>query len=523
MAKVNCAIYTRKSTEEGLEQDFNSLDNQFESAKAYIESQKHENWKFYKRYDDGGFTGANTKRPGLTQLLEDIEKGFIQVVVVYKVDRLSRSLIDFSKMMELFEEKNVDFVSVTQHFNTSNSMGKLTLNVLLSFAQFEREVTGERIRDKIANSRKKGMWMGGNVPHGYKLENKKLYIESQEAQEIEYIFQSYLNCTSILELQKKLSKEGFTTRSGKPWLHGTLGKVLNNPTYIGKVKHKDKVFEGQQDACIDEVTWSKVQTKLKSQINRDTNSLVTGRYLLFKKLFNSDGEMYRCDASIKKNKDKKVKHEYYISNQKRFKTSSIDAPVLECIQKILCANNLFEQRELDELHKIDWNKLDYRLRRSLTQYLISKAIIDKDQIKLKIEREKIKHLQQWQSDSHNSETKEIIDAYFSVDNKYLNIVINFDKTKFQTSIHNKNVLWNIAKGIQYREWLESGMAITNIANRENKPASNIIRSLKMGYLNPKIVEKITNGKYPNITVSSLKECSKYTNWQKQELFLQSFN
>lgn len=176
MAKVNCAIYTRKSTEEGLEQDFNSLDNQFESAKAYIKSQKHENWKFYKRYDDGGFTGANTKRPGLTQLLEDIEKGFVQVVVVYKVE---------------------------------------------------------------------GMWMGGNVPHGYKLKNKKLYIEHKEAQEIKYIFQSYLNCSSILELQKQLSKEGFKTRSGKPWLHGTLGKVLNNPTYIGKVKHKDKIFEGQ--------------------------------------------------------------------------------------------------------------------------------------------------------------------------------------------------------------------------------------------------------------------------------------
>lgn len=199
--RINCAIYTRKSTEEGLDQEFNSLDNQFEAAKAFIQSQKHEGWKFIKRYDDGGFSGGNIERPGVQALLKDIEQGLIQCVVVYKVDRLSRSLIDFSKMMELFEKHEISFVSVTQNLNTSNSMGKLTLNVLLSFAQFEREVTAERIRDKIAASKKKGMWMGGNVPFGYFAKDKKLFIKSDEAQKVNYIFQSYLTSSSINDLR----------------------------------------------------------------------------------------------------------------------------------------------------------------------------------------------------------------------------------------------------------------------------------------------------------------------------------
>lgn len=184
---INCAIYTRKSCEEGLEQEFNSLDAQYEAGKAYITSQKNEGWRVYKRYDDGGYSGGNIERPGLKQLMQDIESGYINRVVVYKVDRLPRSLSDFFKLMETFDRKGISFVSVTQSFNTTNSMGKLTLNILLSFAQFEREVTGERIRDKISASKKKGMWMGGIVPLGYDVIEKKLLPNPEETKTINYI------------------------------------------------------------------------------------------------------------------------------------------------------------------------------------------------------------------------------------------------------------------------------------------------------------------------------------------------
>jgi site-specific DNA recombinase len=204
---INCAIYTRKSCEEGLEQEFNSLDAQFEAGKAYVASQKSEGWRVYKRYDDGGYSGGNIERPGLKQLMQDIESGYINCVVVYKVDRLSRSLSDFFKLMETFDRKGISFVSVTQSFNTTNSMGKLTLNIMLSFAQFEREVTGERIRNKISASKKKGMWMGGIVPLEYDVVEKKLLPNPEEKKAVSYIFESYLAVKSIDLLKQKLNSE----------------------------------------------------------------------------------------------------------------------------------------------------------------------------------------------------------------------------------------------------------------------------------------------------------------------------
>lgn len=516
MAKINCAIYTRKSTEEGLDQAYNSLENQFDSAKAYIESQRHDDWKFYKRYDDGGFTGANTKRPGLTELLNDIEKGYVQCVVVYKVDRLSRSLVDFSKMMELFEKKKVGFVSVTQHFNTSNSMGKLTLNVLLSFAQFEREVTGERIRDKIANSRKKGMWMGGVVPHGYKLENKKIYIHPPEAKEIKYIFENYLEAPSIIELKQKLNEEGFRTRAGKRWGHGSLGRVLNNPTYIGKVRHKKNIYDGMHEGFIDKELWTKVQAKLTENMNRDSANLVVGRYLLYKKLYNANGEMYRCDACIRKSRHKKIRHEYYVSDSRRFKTRKIDDVVIESMKSFFKIKNILKPEELDELAKINWQKLSFENRRRLMQYLISKVILDDDKVRIEIEREKLGYLQKWQGTEINQDTEELENIYTSSDSRTINIVNNLDSLKVKIINPNNSLLWNIAKGHQYREWLESGMKIQDISRKENKQVSFITRILKLGYLSPKIIENITSQEFNNnMTVAKLEKVSLKDSWSKQ--------
>ena len=224
--RKRCAIYTRKSTEEGLEMDFNSLDAQREACSAYILSQAGEGWEQVDElYDDGGWSGGSMIRPALKQLLDDIQVGKVDIVVVYKVDRLTRSFADFAKIVEILDAKGASFVSVTQAFNTTNSMGRLTLNVLLSFAQFEREVTGERIRDKIAASKRKGMWMGGTVPHGYRVEDRKLLIEPQEAEDVRYIFTRYLELKSVPALVDDLARRGMRTRTRTLKLGGTIGNV----------------------------------------------------------------------------------------------------------------------------------------------------------------------------------------------------------------------------------------------------------------------------------------------------------
>ncbi len=273
MIRQRCAIYTRKSTEEGLEQDFNSLDAQREACAAYILSQKHEGWaELSDRYDDGGFSGGSMERPGLKQLLEDVRGGRIDVIVVYKVDRLTRSLADFAKMVDVFDGAGVSFVSVTQAFNTTSSMGRLTLNVLLSFAQFEREVTAERIRDKVAASKRKGMWMGGAVPMGYDAKDRALVVNPDEAAAIRTIFAEYLETGSVRQLTVRLKEQGVVSKQrtnrygrvsgGKAFSRGALYNILSNPIYIGKIRHKEEIHEGLHVAIIDDMIWQSVQAQL---------------------------------------------------------------------------------------------------------------------------------------------------------------------------------------------------------------------------------------------------------------------
>ena len=262
--KVRCAVYTRKSSEEGLDMEFNSLDAQREACEAYIASQKPEGWTLVPdRYDDGGVSGGTLERPALNRLLAGIERGQVDVVVVYKIDRLSRSLMDFAKLVEVFDRRNVTFVSVTQSFNTTTSMGRLTLNILLSFAQFEREVIGERIRDKFAASRKKGMWMGGFVPLGYRVEKRKLVIDVEEAATVRMIFERFLKVGSATLLTRALNAEGVTTRRGKPIDKGFLYKLLNNRVYIGDAVHKGTAYPGEHEAIISLDLWNRVHGILR--------------------------------------------------------------------------------------------------------------------------------------------------------------------------------------------------------------------------------------------------------------------
>jgi DNA invertase Pin-like site-specific DNA recombinase len=262
--KLRCAVYTRKSSEEGLEQEFNSLDAQREACEAYIASQKPEGWMLVPdRYDDGGISGATLERPALQRLLADIEARRVDVVVVYKIDRLSRALMDFAKLVEVFGRNSVTFVSVTQSFNTTTSMGRLTLNILLSFAQFEREVIGERIRDKFAASRKKGMWMGGFVPLGYDVKDRKLVVNKAEAATVCRIFERFVKLGSATELVRKLRAENIRGKQGKLVDKGYVYKLLNNRTYIGEAVHKGVSYPGEHQAIIDRVLWDRVHTVLR--------------------------------------------------------------------------------------------------------------------------------------------------------------------------------------------------------------------------------------------------------------------
>jgi site-specific DNA recombinase len=261
--KLGCAVYTRKSSEEGLEQEFNSLDAQREACEAYIASQKPEGWLLVpNRYDDGGISGATLDRPALQRLLADIEAQRVDVVVVYKIDRLSRALMDFAKLVEVFDRNNVTFVSVTQSFNTTTSMGRLTLNILLSFAQFEREVIGERIRDKFAASRKKGMWMGGFVPLGYDVNDRKLVVNDGEASTVRMIFKRFTKIGSATTLVNALRAEGITGKRGKLVDKGYLYKLLNNQVYVGKAVHKGTSYPGEHKAIISQELWDKVHNIL---------------------------------------------------------------------------------------------------------------------------------------------------------------------------------------------------------------------------------------------------------------------
>jgi DNA invertase Pin-like site-specific DNA recombinase len=289
--RLRCAIYTRKSSEEGLEQEFNSLHAQREACEAYIASQKSEGWALVRdQYGDGGISGGTLERPGLKQLLADIEDGLVDVVVVYKIDRLSRSLMDFSKLVEVFDRNGVTFVSVTQSFNTTTSMGRLTLNILLSFAQFEREVTAERIRDKVKASRMKGIWMGGYVPLGYDVRDRKLVVNEQDAGSVRRIFDRFVEVGSATVLARELRREGFRSKQGTLIDKGYLYRLLNNRVYRGEALHKSTAYPGEHDAIIDADLWDRVHAILQeSPRKRANNSRAQTPALLKGLIFGENG------------------------------------------------------------------------------------------------------------------------------------------------------------------------------------------------------------------------------------------
>lgn len=322
MIRIPCAIYTRKSSDEGLEKEFNSLDAQREACDAFIKSQRHAGWVSVRDlYDDGGLSGGTMERPALRRLLSDIKSGKVQIVVVYKVDRLTRSLADFAKIVDVFDAHGASFVSVTQQFNTTTSMGRLTLNMLLSFAQFEREIAGERIRDKIAASKAKGMWMGGTIPLGYDVRDRKLVINETEAKLVRHIFSRYAELGSVTLLQAELNAQGYRSKrrdgagglitGGRPFSRGILYLILQNRLYRGEVAHKGNVYPGQHDAIVETGLWTIVQEKLvagrrdrKLAVGADAPSLLSGL------IFDCDGNRMTPTHSNKRGR----RYRYYISS-----------------------------------------------------------------------------------------------------------------------------------------------------------------------------------------------------------------
>ena len=322
MTEKRCAIYTRKSHEEGLDQEYNSLDAQRDACEAYVKSQAHEGWKLVReRYDDGGFSGGNLNRPALKKLLGNVRDGKVDVIVVYKIDRLTRSLMDFSKIMDVLDSSEASFAAVTQHFNTTTSMGRLTLNVLLSFAQFEREVTGERIRDKFAASKKKGIWMGGTIPLGYDVVDRKLIVNKGEAERVNLIFSRYLEFGNVTDLVQELDRKRIRNkqwisrkgnlRGGTPFQRGPMYAMLQNKIYRGNIEFKGEVYDGEHDAIVPKDLWDAVQEKLSRNRRKHSDAKAKRKSKLLEGiLLDSNGHPLTPTFSVKKGNRR---YSYYVS------------------------------------------------------------------------------------------------------------------------------------------------------------------------------------------------------------------
>ncbi len=357
---LRCAVYTRKSTEDGLEQEFNSLDAQYEACAAYALSQRHEGWSLLSdRYDDGGFSGGNMQRPSMKRLLDDVAAGKVDIILVYKIDRLTRSLADFAKIVEVLDKAGASFVSITQSFNTTTSMGRLTLNILLSFAQFEREVTGERIRDKIAASKRKGMWMGGPVPLGYDIDTRKLVVNLVEANLVRHIYRRYLESTSVVKLAEELNRQGYRTklqqrtsgphRGGCIFRRGTLYHLLANRIYLGQIVHKGEKFEGEHSAIIDADLWRAVQEKLQANASGTSKRLRSQQpSLLVGLAFDGEGRAMTPSHATKRGR----RYRYYVTRSDQLDDAPAWRVSAHDLERLVChrlSELLTDQQYLCEL------------------------------------------------------------------------------------------------------------------------------------------------------------------------------
>ena len=509
--KIRCAIYTRKSTEEGLEQEFNSLQAQREACEAYIKSQKHENWQLLpNEYDDGGYSGGNMERPALKRLLQDVQNGLVDIIVVYKIDRLTRSLMDFSKIVEVLDKHNASFVSITQHFNTTTSMGRLTLNMLLSFAQFEREVTGERIRDKISASKKKGMWMGGKPPLGYYRKDKKIYPDEEKSILINNIFKKYIELKSTTLLKDWLDKQGHNISVGN------LNCILRNKAYIGLVGHKGTWYQGEHQGIISKELFEQVQAVMSdNRINRQhydpKKSLLSG------KLYDDKGNAMSPSWSTGSGGKK---YRYYVSQAlvrkepgKVGKVSEVSLPKLEQFIDNWFSEFLkdktkiypyIQQFSVNKQKEIIKRLPSYPITRDIEKELIKRVKLHSNKIEIMLYQEQVTELlnaiyenrgmcalkpEKLKNESTYTETYRI----GTVANGAKVIVGQFIQPTKQP---NKELITILHQSYTWHQEILDGKTIQEIANGEKICVQYVRRILHLSFLSPKIVCSILNGTQP---------------------------
>ena len=512
MPKINCAIYTRKSTERGLEMEFNSLQNQEEACKAYILSQAFNGWKYYKTFEDGGISGGTMERPGLQALLEEIRARNIQVVVVYKVDRLSRSIFDFHKMMQEFAKHECNFVSITQSFDTSNSMGKLTLNMLLSFAQFEREVSAERVRDKIAASKAKGLWMGGTPPIGYDANERQLIVNEGEAQLVRLIFQKYIETENMFAVADYLNAQGICTKKwvarrskrehgGGQFYKSNVQRILTNPLYIGKIAHyaKNKVYEGKHPGIVPPDLWDQVQTLIRRRIN-DPNAFLhykCHKTVLAGKLYDDKGQNFRFTSS--KRQGKKFLYYYNGVGGHYLSVEQLDRFVL----------NMLKTADFDEIEPLaDMSAItDAQLSAWITK-ATSQTVGKKHYLTVFLDEKQIKtdlgncSKMSGQVDAKPLKIERIEDTIylrdsFMVDNISSVRLRNGNARNILTIRQlNESLVRALARGWQLKKRIEQGIIIRELEKEMHMTKRTITRYVNLCYLSPRIVGDILEYKNP---------------------------
>lgn len=497
---IRCAIYTRKSTDERLDMEFNTLDAQREACAAYVLSQKSEGWSVSKEhYDDGGFSGGSLERPALNKLIADIKAGKIHVIVVYKIDRLTRSLMDFAKLVDVFDEYGVTFVSVTQSFNTTTSMGRLTLNVLLSFAQFEREVTGERIRDKIAASKAKGMWMGGRPPFGFDIENRRLIVNEEDAPKAKMIFDLYLKFGCVQKLKQEVDRLGIKSRKrisvkkgleygGKPLSRGALYSTLKNPVYIGKISHKGTIHEGDHDAIISEEQWQEVQSKLQNYSAPREPENSKHKNLLTSNIFDENNNPYTPVFTVKKNKRYRYYLNEYLNQNKSHPNHVISRLPAHEIEAVIETNvrrnilKLFENDDHELQRYLQENQSQiptYKLIRNTVQSII----VMRDNLYITLKSSNLESLIKKYLDLNiktSSKNIELTIPYQTKRAKGGAILIETENRKGLDSL-SKSDLKRIVQGHVWREEHFEGTYIQTIAERENC-SSRYVRKVIMASL-----------------------------------------
>lgn len=510
---IKCAIYTRKSTEHGLEQEFNSLQNQEESCKAYIASQSFNGWQYYKTYSDAAISGGTMERPALKQMLDDMAHGLVNTVVVYKVDRLSRSILDFHNMMKYFEKYNANFVSITQSFDTSTSMGKLTLNMLLSFAQFEREVSSERVRDKIRASKAKGLWMGGAPRLGYDLINKKLVINPTEAEQVRHLFEKYLELQSVNDLTEYARQNGIygkrwetnkrKIRGGNPIAKMSMHRILRDKVYIGQIENKKEgtFAKGEHEPIISTELFNRVQVALANNSNNKSPN-TRAPNILTGKLFNHNGTKFINQMTSGKGKRK---IHYYATKGFYLTAACVDEIVIKTITNFL-------NSDMSNLHinlatvlkRIDITNMNFAEKRDLIQSLVEKVVYSQEQLiyTLTIDAQKLQPFIKEHYVNQNVEPMEYIigDNNITITEKvflrkYVNTVYDRGKNGvLNVTDNNHLILKTFATAWKYRELYERDGNVDNVIRSVRTSPRLFYKYLSLSYLSPSIVNKLLSGK-----------------------------